>query len=188
MLKRYYQTVHYVDTGVGKMIDELKQRDLRGQSLAIFYGDNDSGLVNEGSEMRKKAMSRLPLLPLSSSDAFHSSAKKTDQQTGRIMKENGGQIDIAPTIIDLFNLKKSCMIGQSLVDDKPNLTGFRDGSFRYKDYYYEADLTKALDEGKCYDMSTEKKSEMKFCRSQVKDVSEQLKLSDKIIEKDELQN
>ena len=28
MLKRYYQTVHYVDTGVRKMIDELKQRDL----------------------------------------------------------------------------------------------------------------------------------------------------------------
>lgn len=34
-------------------------------------------------------------------------------------------------------------MGQSLVDNQPNLTSFHDISFRYKDYYYEADLTKA---------------------------------------------
>jgi len=49
------------------------------------------------------------------------------------------------------------MLWQSLVGDQPNLTGFRDGSFRYKDYYYEADLTKASGEGTYYDVSTEVK-------------------------------
>lgn len=186
MLKRYYQTVHYVDTGIGKMIDELKQRELWDQSLVIFYGDHDSGLVNEGSEMRKKADVSSPVAAFELERRIPLFIKKPDQQTGRVMRENGGQIDIAPTIIDLLNLKTSYMMGQSLVDDKPNLTGFRDGSFRYQDYYYEADLTKASGEGICYDVSTEKKVEMKFCRNQVKDVSEQLKLSDKIIEKNEL--
>lgn len=186
MLKRYYQTVHYVDTGVGKMIDELKQRNLWDQSLVIFYGDHDSGLVNEGSEMRKKADVSSPVAAFELERRIPLFIKKPDQQTGRVMRENGGQIDIAPTIIDLLNLKTSYMMGQSLIDDKPNLTGFRDGSFRYKDYYYEADLTKASGEGTCYDVSTEKKIEMKFCRSQVKEVSAQLKLSDKIIEKNEL--
>jgi len=186
MLKRYYQTVHYVDTGVGKMIDELKQRDLWDQSLVIFYGDHDSGLVNEDSEMRKKANVSSPVAAFGLERRIPLFIKKPDQQTGRVMKENGGQIDIAPTIIDLLNLKTSYMMGQSLVDDKPNLTGFRDGSFRYQDYYYEADLTKASGEGTCYDVSTEKRVELKFCRSQVKDVSEQLKLSDKIIEENKL--
>ncbi|HBF59675.1 LTA synthase family protein [Exiguobacterium sp.] len=187
MLKRYYQTVHYVDTGVGKMIDELKQRNLWDQSLVIFYGDHDSGLVNEGSEMRKKADVSSPVAAFELERRIPLFIKKPDQQTGRVMKENGGQIDIAPTIIDLLNLKTSYMMGQSLIDDKPNLTGFRDGSFRYKDYYYEADLTKASGEGTCYDVSTEKKIEMKFCRNQGKDVSKQLKLSDKIIEENELE-
>ena len=186
MLKRYYQTVHYVDTGVGKMIDELKQRDLWDQSLVIFYGDHDSGLVNEDSEMRKKADVSSPVAAFELERRIPLFIKKPDQQTGRVMKENGGQIDIAPTIIDLLNLKTSYMMGQSLVDDQPNLTGFRDGSFRYKNYYYEADLTKASGEGTCYDVSTEKKVETKFCRNQVKDISEQLKLSDKIIEENEL--
>ena len=187
MLKRYYQTVHYVDTGVGKMIDELKQRNLWDQSLVIFYGDHDSGLVNEGSEMRKKADVSSPVVAFELERRIPLFIKKPDQQTGRVMRENGGQIDIAPTIIDLLNLKTSYMMGQSLIDDKPNLTGFRDGSFRYKDYYYEADLTKASGEGTCYDVSTAKKTEMKFCRNQVKDVGEQLKLSDKIIEENVLE-
>ncbi|WP_235184626.1 LTA synthase family protein [Exiguobacterium undae] len=186
MLKWYYQTVHYVDTGVGKMIDELKQRDLWDQSLVIFYGDHDSGLVNEDSEMRKKADVSSPVAAFELERRIPLFIKKPDQQTGRVMKENGGQIDIALTIIDLLNLKTSYMMGQSLIDDKPNLTGFRDGSFRYKDYFYEADLTKASGEGICYDVSSEKKVEMKFCQNQVKDVSEQLKLSDKIIEENEL--
>lgn len=74
MLKWYYQTVHHVDTDVGRMIDELNQRDLWDQSLIIFYGDHDSGLVNEGTALHKKR-TRLPFLPLSSSAASRSSSK-----------------------------------------------------------------------------------------------------------------
>ncbi|WP_214805776.1 MULTISPECIES: sulfatase-like hydrolase/transferase [unclassified Exiguobacterium] len=156
------------------------------QSLVIFYGDHDSGLVNEGSEMRKKADVSSPVAAFELERRIPLFIKKPDQQTGRVMKENGGQIDIAPTIIDLLNVKTSYMMRQSLIDDQPNLPSFRDGSFRYEDFYYEADLTKASGEGTCYDVLTEKKVEMKFCRNQVKDVSEQLKLSDKIIKKNEL--
>ena len=38
--------------------------------------------------------------------------KKTNQQIGRVMKESDGQIDIAPTIIGLLNLKTSYIMGQ----------------------------------------------------------------------------
>jgi len=52
------------------------------------------------------------------------------------MKENVKKINIALTIIDLLNVKTSYMMKQSIVDGKSNLTGFRDGSFRYNNYYY----------------------------------------------------
>lgn len=110
MLRRYYQNIHYVDTDVGKMIDELKRKNLWNQSLIIFYGNHSS------------------------------------------------------------------------VDYQPNLTGFRDGSFRYKEYYYETDFTKVSSRGTFYNLSPKKKVEMKFCRNQMKDVRKQLKLLDKIIE------
>lgn len=66
--------------------------------------------------------------------------KKTDQKTGRVMKENDGQIDIALSIIDLLSLKTSYKTEQSSIDDPQHLTGYRNCSFHYKDYYYKMDL------------------------------------------------
>ncbi|MBF0707465.1 LTA synthase family protein [Guptibacillus hwajinpoensis] len=187
MLKRYYQTVYYVDQAVGLMVDELKQKGMWEDSLVIFYGDHDSGLTNEGSEMRKEANVE------SAVDAFELDRqvplfiKKPNEGSGQVIKENGGQIDIAPTIADMLNMEMPYMMGNSLLDDQPNLTAFRDGSFRYRNYYYEADLTEDAGNGTCYDVSTEEKVSLDKCDDQIEKVPEQLRLSDAIIEKNGLE-
>ncbi len=186
MLKRYYQTVHYVDQGVGLMIDELKAKNIWDDALVIFYGDHDSGLTNEGSELREKAGIDNPVDLFELDRQVPLFIKKPNQQDGKIIKENGGQIDIAPTIVDLLNLESPYMMGNSLLDDEPNVTAFRDGSFRYKDYYYEADLTKKAGNGVCYDVSTTSKVDLDLCKKQA-DVRKDLRLSDAIIEKNGLE-
>ncbi|WP_214894500.1 LTA synthase family protein [Exiguobacterium sp. H66] len=186
MLKRYYQTVHYVDQGVGLMIDELKAKNMWDDALVIFYGDHDSGLTNEGSELREKAGIDNPVDLFELDRQVPLFIKKPNQQDGQVIKENGGQIDIAPTIVDLLNLESSYMMGNSLVDDEPNVTAFRDGSFRYQNYYYEADLTKKAGNGVCYDVSTTSKVDLDLCKKQA-DVRKDLRLSDAIIEKNGLE-
>ncbi|WP_214805778.1 MULTISPECIES: LTA synthase family protein [unclassified Exiguobacterium] len=186
MLKRYYQTVHYVDQGVGLMIDELKAKNMWDDALVIFYGDHDSGLTNEGSELREKAGIDNPVDLFELDRQVPLFIKKPNQQDGKIIKENGGQIDIAPTIVDLLNLESSYMMGNSLVDDEPNVTAFRDGSFRYQNYYYEADLTKKAGNGVCYDVSTTSEVDLDLCKKQA-DVRKDLRLSDAIIEKNGLE-
>ncbi|WP_215115852.1 LTA synthase family protein [Exiguobacterium sp. s80] len=186
MLKRYYQTVHYVDQGVGLMIDELKAKNIWDDALVIFYGDHDSGLTNEGSELREKAEIDNPVDLFELDRQVPLFIKKPNQQDGQVIKENGGQIDIAPTIVDLLNLESSYMMGNSLVDDEPNVTAFRDGSFRYQNYYYEADLTKKAGNGVCYDVSTTSEVDLDLCKKQA-DVRKDLRLSDAIIEKNGLE-
>lgn len=187
MLRGYYQTIHYVDGAVGQMVKELKKKDMWDDTLVIFYGDHDSGLTNKDSEMQRE-------LGIDNAvDAFELDRrvplfiKKPNQDTGEIIRENGGQIDIAPTIVDLLNLESPYMMGNSLLDDEPNLTAFRDGSFRYKDYYYEANLTEKAGNGTCYDVSTKKQVDRKMCQSQTKQVRKDLRLSDAIIEKNGLE-
>lgn len=186
MLTGYYQTIHYVDGAVGQMVKELKKKDMWDDTLVIFYGDHDSGLTNKDSEMQRE-------LGIDNAvDAFELDRrvplfiKKPNQDTGEIIRENGGQIDIAPTIVDLLNLESPYMMGNSLLDDEPNLTAFRDGSFRYKDYYYEAKLTGKAGNGTCYDVSTKETVERDMCRPQTKQVRNDLRLSDAIIEKNGL--
>lgn len=181
MLKRYYQTVHYVDQGVGLMIDELKAKNMWDDALVIFYGDHDSGLTNEGSELREKAGIDNPVDLFELDRQVPLFIKKPHQQDGKIIKENGGQIDIAPTIIDLLNLESPYMMGNSLLDDEPNVT-----AFRYQNYYYEADLTKKAGNGVCYDVSTTSKVNLDLCKKQA-DVRKDLRLSDVIIEKNGLE-
>ncbi|WP_226659140.1 LTA synthase family protein [Pseudalkalibacillus hwajinpoensis] len=186
MLKRYYQTIYYVDQAVGLMVDELKQKGIWEDALIIFYGDHDSGLTNEGSEMRKEANVE------SAVDAFELDRqvplfiKKPKEENGKVISENGGQIDIAPTILDILNMDMPYMMGNSLLDDQPNLTVFRDGSFRYQDFYYEADLTEEAGNGTCYDVSSEEKVAFENCEGQIQKVAEELRLSDAIIEKNGL--
>ncbi len=187
MLRGYYQTIHYVDGAVGQMVKELKKKDMWDDTLVIFYGDHDSGLTNKDSEMQRE-------LGIDNAvDAFELDRrvplfiKKPNQDTGEIIRENGGQIDIAPTIVDLLNLESPYMMGNSLLDDEPNLTAFRDGSFRYKDYYYESNLTEKAGNGTCYDVSTKKQVDRKMCQSQTKQVRKDLRLSDAIIEKNGLE-
>jgi len=155
-------------------------------TLVIFYGDHDSGLTNKDGEMQQKAQIDNAV------DAFELDRrvplfiKKPNQDTGKTIQENGGQIDIAPTIVDLLNLEAPYMTGHSLLDDEPNLTAFRDGSFRYKGYYYKAKLTGKAGNGTCYDVSTKEEVARDMCRPQTKQVRNDLRLSDAIIEKNGL--
>ncbi len=187
MLKGYYQTIHYVDGAVGQMVKELKKKGMWDDTLVIFYGDHDSGLTNEDGEMQQKARINNAV------DAFELDRqvplfiKKPNQDKGQVIQENGGQIDIAPTIVDLLNLDVPYMMGDSLLDDEPNLTAFRDGSFRYKGYYYKAKLTEKAGNGTCYDVSTKKQVDRDMCQPQTKQVRKDLRLSDAIIEKNGLE-
>ena len=187
MLKGYYQTIHYVDGAVGQMVKELKKKSMWDDTLVIFYGDHDSGLTNEDGEMQQKARINNAV------DAFELDRqvplfiKKPNQDKGQVIQENGGQIDIAPTIVDLLNLDAPYMMGDSLLDDEPNLTAFRDGSFRYKGYYYKAKLTEKAGNGTCYDVSTKKQVDRDMCQPQTKQVRKDLRLSDAIIEKNGLE-
>ncbi|MGB8001364.1 MAG: sulfatase-like hydrolase/transferase, partial [Anaerobacillus sp.] len=155
-------------------------------SLIIFYGDHDSGLTNDGSELRKEAKVENHV------DAFELDRqvplfiKQPNNKNGQAIKKNGGQIDIAPTIGDLLNFETPYMLGNSLLDNKPNLTVFRDGAFRYKNYYYEPDLTEEVGYGTCYDVASEGEVSFNKCEGQIEKAAEQLRLSDAIIHKNGL--
>ena len=102
------------------------------------------------------------------------------------MEASGGQIDIAPTILDLLGISPAYMLGDSLLNDTSNLIVFRTGAFRYEDYYYEPDLTKRSGSGTCYSVETEKPVAFERCAPYIDRAASQLRLSDTIIEKDAL--
>lgn len=187
LLKGYYETIHYVDGAVGRMIEELKQRDMWDDSLIVFYGDHDSGLTQPDSEMAQElgVETRVELFELDHQVPLF--IKEPDMEKGSTVESSGGQIDIAPTILDIIDIEPPYMLGQSLLDEDSNLTTFRDGAFRYEEVYFEPDLTMPAGSGTCYDTASGQEVEVEQCSEQIETAADQLRMSDLIIQKNGLQ-
>ncbi|AIY04634.1 sulfatase [Planococcus sp. PAMC 21323] len=183
LLKGYYETVHYVDGAVGTMIEQLKQKEMWDDSLIIFYGDHDSGLTQADSEMAQYlgAETEMELFELDRQVPLF--IKPPNLKEGETVNSVGGQIDIAPTILDIVGITPSHMLGNSLLNEDSNLTVFRDGTFRYEEMYFEPDLTQPAGNGSCFEIDSGQKLAIEQCDRFIDTATEQLYISDLIIRK-----
>lgn len=187
LLKGYYHTIHYVDEAVGELKDEMQEQGLWDESLVIFYGDHDSGLTQRGTEMANDAGANNIVDLFEIDKGVPLFIKPPGETTGEINETVGGQLDIAPTILDLIGIDSPYMLGSSLLDAEENVTVFRDGSYRFAEYYYKPDLTSTVGNGTCY--STQTSSEVAFenCEGKIEETAEQLRISDLIIHENALE-
>lgn len=186
LLQNYYHTIHYVDAAIGLMVEQMKENGKWDDSLIVFYGDHDSGLTAPEDEMAQIAGADTAVERFQLDRSVPLYIKPANLKKGRTIEESGGQMDIAPTILDLLGISPPYMLGETLLDGKPNLTVFRDGSFRYGSLYYVPDLTQGSGSGKCYSVESNSEVPLGECRSQISEAAEQLRLSDTIIEGDAL--
>jgi len=186
LLQDYYHTVHYSDAAVGLMVERLKADEKWDDALVVFYGDHDSGLTAAGDEMavNADADSTVDLFQLDRSVPLF--IKPAGLERGQTVQASGGQVDLAPTILDLLGMTPTYMLGSSLLDDEPNLTVFRNGSFRYDDLYFVPDLTEPVGSGMCYSVETGDDLPLQTCEPYIDQAVEQLRLSDTIVVKDAL--
>lgn len=183
----YFHTVHFVDDAIGELVENLKEEELWEESIVIFYGDHDSGLNGAEGEMERKeeASHAVELFDLDKRVPLF--IKQPGVSEGEIIAASGGQIDVAPTILDLLGMEKPVMLGSSLLEKKDQLVVFRDGSFRYGDVYYRPDLAEETGIGTCYSVSEAAETELSACSPWIEEAEQQLELSDTIIERRALQ-
>lgn len=187
LVKGYYHTIHYVDAAVGQMISDLKEKGLWDGSLVIFYGDHDSGLTQKGTELAEDAGAENVVELFELDHGVPLFIKEPGSTAGKTNENIGGQIDIAPTVLDMLGIEPPYMLGDSLLDEQENVTAFRDGSFRYNGFYYKPDLTEPLGSGTCYSTQTAAVVPFGNCGGQIEKASEQLRISDLIIHENALE-
>ncbi|WP_422122544.1 LTA synthase family protein [Planococcus sp. X10-3] len=181
LVKGYYHTIHYVDEAVGQLISEMKAEGLWEDSLVIFYGDHDSGLTKRGTEIAEDAGAATMVELFELDHGVPLFIKEPGANAGDTNESVGGQIDIAPTILDLLGIDPPYMLGDSLLDEQENITVFRDGSFRFNEFYYKPDLTESIGSGSCYSTRTTLPVAFENCEEKIDEASEQLRISDLII-------
>lgn len=178
----YLKSMYYVDSAIESLFNKLEESGELNNTVIVIYGDH-SGLYQDqrslvedllnldGSNIDWLKIQKVPLWIYTGSEL-----------EGRTIDKVGGQIDILPTILDLYGINHPYALGNSLLVEDDGSCLKRDGTVILKDYYYD-NIEKVL-----YDMNTNELVENSIVMEAVKEKQKELIVSDTILKKDLINN
>ena len=132
----YLKAIHYADASIGEFIDKIRSSPLGKNTTIVIYGDHEGVSIAQRMEaglptygIDNLVRGRVPLI--------------ISLPVGRSLQHDfdslGGQIDLAPTILDLLGYSHLSVryLGSNLLAQKKNhVVVFRSGDFISEDYFY----------------------------------------------------
>ena len=184
-LGRYLHSVHYFDSAFGHFVDRLRETGLLDQSILVLYGDHNAPVdrpdlvrffgLSERNESEYLLMRRkVPLI-----------IRLPRGEAARASEVNGGQLDIAPTVLALLGIldQDSVMLGRDLTLGEDSLVIFRDGSFT-DGRSYLVNRFGPIENSRCYEISRGQRIDCGPLEARRRQAREQLEVSDLIIRGD----
>lgn len=137
LLGNYLKGIHYTDAQLGMFLDNLEKEGMLKDSVVVIYGDhyaipkeNENELAtflncNNMNELTWMQQQKVPLI-------IHF----PDEQYKGTNNIYAGQMDLYPTLSNLFDLKANNMMGKDLFNSKNGNVFFRNGSFTDGNIFY----------------------------------------------------
>lgn len=178
LLGNYLKAIHYTDEQLGMFLNKLDEEGILKDSVVVLYGDHYAIPRNHEEELSKFLNKTSPM-----SDIEWAKLQKVpmmihfpDESQKGVSSINAGQMDIYPTICNLFNLPSKNLMGKDLFNSNDKNVVFRDGSFTDGKYYYLSQTDTF------YDMSTDEKvEENDDLKNKKENALNQLEYSDNIL-------
>ncbi|MHC6179195.1 LTA synthase family protein [Clostridium sp. JNZ X4-2] len=139
LMGNYLQAIHYTDEQLGMFLDALDEEGTLKNSVVMLYGDHYAIPKDKEQQLFK-------FLNMSStSDVDWEKLQKVpllihfpDESVKGVNDTYGGEMDIYPTVCNLFDLPGKDMFGKDLFNPNSQRVIFRNGSFIDRNYYYSS--------------------------------------------------
>jgi phosphoglycerol transferase MdoB-like AlkP superfamily enzyme len=137
LLGNYLKGIHYTDEQLGMFLDKLDKEGITKNSIIVLYGDhfaiprdNIDELykfenVSNVSDLQWFQYQKVPLIIHFPEDAHKG-----------VNHIYAGQMDLYPTLANMFNLSKQYMLGKDLFNSDSGKVIFRNGSFTNGKVFY----------------------------------------------------
>lgn len=177
LLGNYLKGIHYTDEQLGMFLDKLEQEGITKDSMIVLYGDHYAIPREYQSQLQS-------FLNLSSMDDYTWINQQKipllihfpDDAYKGVNNMYCGQMDIYPTLANLYNLPQTGLFGKDLFNTTEDTVIFRNGSFIDGHYYYNSQT------GIYYDVSSgSKTNETADLHSKKEKVLTELEYSDDIL-------
>lgn len=153
LLGNYLKGIHYTDQQLGTYLDTLESDGILNNSIVVLYGDHfaipksqsdqvyDFQGIKNATDLDWYEDQKVPMFIHFPNDA--------NKGVNHIYS---GQIDLYPTISNLFNINPKYTFGKDLLNSSSNVVSFRNGSFTdgnvfyvsYADTYYDIKTKKVI--------------------------------------------
>lgn len=139
LIGNYMNGIHYTDAQLGMFLDKLDKEGILKNSILVVYGDHfaipkyeaqslyDVEGIKNATDLDWENLQKVPMM-------IHF----PDDANKGINSLPAGQVDLYPTIANLFNLNKKYMFGKDLLNAKTNVVSLRDSSFTNGNVFYVA--------------------------------------------------
>lgn len=133
----YLKGIHYADAQLGTFLDKLEKNGMLDNSIVVLYGDHyaipkdhinelyDFKGINNPTDLDWYELQKVPMLIHFPKDAYKG-----------VNHKYSGQIDVYPTVANMFNLPKNYMLGNDLFNTSNKPIIFRNGSFTDGNTFY----------------------------------------------------
>lgn len=177
LMGNYMKSIHYTDTQLGMFFDLLDKEGILKDSVIVLYGDHYAIPKNHQKEffklLNKESLSDVDWIKLQKVPML---IHFPDESIRGVNSIYSGQMDIYPTISNLFALSSENLMGTDLFNSKQGKVVFRDSSFIDGETYYMAQ------NNLYYNINTgEKVVENDDLKSKKENVLSQLEYSDYIL-------
>lgn len=137
LLGDYLRGIHYADQQLGTFLDKLESEGLMDNSIIVLYGDHNAipreyidqlykfENISNATDLQWYQLQKVPML-------IHF---PKDQYKG-VNHSYAGQMDVYPTIANMFNLDNKYMLGKDLMNTSEQWVVFRNGSFTDGKVFY----------------------------------------------------
>ncbi|MEO2204300.1 LTA synthase family protein [Paenibacillus pabuli] len=183
MFGDYLQSVHYVDSALGSMVEDLKNRGLWDKTIFMFYGDHDNSIKEQAQYEQflgrslneldmEQIMNEVPLL-----------VHLPDGSEAGTIDQPAGQLDITPSVLHLLGITDESYyhMGNDIYDGSARTVVLRSGAFTDGSVFYIPSDDYIYANGSCYDLSTRNKIDINACNSGHDEASKRLHVSDTVI-------
>ncbi len=130
LLGNYLKGIHYADAQLGTFLDKLEKEKITENSVIVLYGDHSAipkdnekeiykfEKVDNATDFNWFEYQKVPMLIHFPGDEFKG-----------VNNTYSGQMDLYPTLANIFNLPKKYMLGKDIINNKDGKVIFRNGSF-----------------------------------------------------------
>lgn len=145
LVGNYLKSIHYTDEQLGMFLNKLEQENVLDKSILALYGDHYAIPKEHEKDLAKflgkSGFTDLEWMQLQKVPMFMHFPKDSHKGNYNIY---GGQIDLYPTLANMFNLSSENMLGKDLFNHKDGKVTFRNGSFSDGKIFYISPLNSYL--------------------------------------------